>query len=112
MKVKEWISYEKAKEYQENEAGGLGGYFNFKQKGMSWEDYHLKENLYTQALKEEILAKNIKITGGEHQNSENGVPLFEDNTVATYSYRAWGDLMAAIWSEKENKDYCYMDFYM
>jgi hypothetical protein len=32
--------------------------------------------------------------------------------VATFSYRGWGDIMAAIWSEEENKDYNYMDFYM
>ena len=40
------------------------------------------------------------------------MPLFSDGKVATFSFRGWGDLMAAIWSEAEDKDYGYMDFYM
>jgi hypothetical protein len=46
------------------------------------------------------------------QREVEGVPVFEDETISTFSYRAWGDLLSAIWSEEENKDYNYMAFYM
>lgn len=113
MRVINWISYEETSEYKENNIGGLGGFF---QKGMRWKDYiesFIPEcSSYIEALRQSIVENNIKICGDEHQYGSEGVPVFEDNTVATYSYRAWGDLMAAIWSEEENKDYSYMDFYM
>ena len=117
MKVINWICYDESKNYKENGIGGLGGFFNFQTSGMRWKDYieNFTEDgkIYVEALRQEILNKDLKFTGAEHQSSnDNNVPLFEDNTVATYSMRAWGDLMAAIWSEKENRDYCYMDFYM
>jgi hypothetical protein len=51
------------------------------------------------------------MTGQEHQYN-SGVPVFSDGKVATYTYRGWGDLMAAIWATEEDKDYHYMDFYM
>ncbi len=38
--------------------------------------------------------------------------MFNDGTAGMFSFRAWGDLMAAIWAEHENRDYGYMDFYM
>lgn len=115
MKVINWIDYtdENLEKYEENNLGGLGGFFI---KGMRWKNY--KESFTKDCwdslenLRKSIIENNIKIKGEEHQNGENTVPLFEDNTIATYSYRAWGDLMAAVWSEEENKDYCYMDFYM
>ena len=40
-------------------------------------------------------------------------PVFDDGTVGSFSFRAWGDLMAAIWNTEENTNkYSYMDFYM
>ncbi len=65
---------------------------------------------YIEALRKKIIADNIKCAGDIHQDKM--VPLFNDNTVGLFSWRAWGDLMAAIWSEEENKDYCYLQFYM
>ena len=117
MKVVNWISYDESENYAYNNIGGLGGFFNFTNKGMRWKDYINNflegDKVYVEALRQEILDKNLRFCGNDHQaDNFEGVPVFEDNTVATYSYRAWGDLMAAIWSEKEDKDYCYMDFYM
>lgn len=109
MNVKDWISYDDA-EGKDITIGGLGGFF---QDGMRWKDYVYDESEpHLQALRRAILKNNIKITGEKHQEDDNGVPLFEDGKVGLYTYRAWGDLMAAIWSEAEDKDYCYMDFYM
>ena len=48
----------------------------------------------------------------QHQNGAVAVPLWSNGKVDTYSFRSWGDLMAAVWSTEENKDYGYMDFYM
>lgn len=111
-KVVKWISFEDAEE-REEAIGGLGGFFS---NGMRWKDYieiwNDERVFYAEAIRKDVLKNNIKLTGQEHQESNNGVPVFDDGKVGTFSYRAWGDLMAAIWSEEEDKDYHYMDFYM
>ena len=98
---------------RENELSTMGGFFLH---GMRWKDYlnflsNDKTKEYAEALRKYIVEHNIRINGQEHQYSESGVPLFSDNTIAVFSFRGWGDIMAAIWSEEEDMDYCYMDFY-
>jgi hypothetical protein len=114
IEVVEWISYDTAKDSDmEQSVGGLGGFFK---NGMRYQDYadtYTDEGKpYIEALRQEILGKGIKHGGDWHQEHERGVPVFSDGTYATFSYRGWGDLLAAIWAEEEGKDYCYMDFYM
>ncbi len=110
--VKEWITYKKA------EAGnydvfyrGIGGWFD---EGHRWKDYievfDDKVKPYLEAIRKEIVKNNYKFGGYTHQLEM--IPIFSDNTIGFFSYRAWGDLMSAIWAEEENKDYNYMDFYM
>lgn len=111
MKVIKWISYDEA-EQKISSIDRMGGFFG---NGMRWSDYIANSSvalLHLDALRAEIIAKDIRITGQGHQYADNGVPVFEDGTVGLFSYRAWGDLMAAIWSTEENKDYNYMEFYM
>lgn len=113
IEVIDWISYLEAIEKYKSSIDTMGGFFD---RGMRWNDYVIafKANFnfsYVNALRESIIKNNIKITGNEHQYNDNGCPLFSDYTIATFSFRAWGDLLAAIWSTEENKDYCYMDFY-
>lgn len=122
-KVVDWISYDETNG-KEVAIGGLGGFFNAgvihpNQKeavGMRWKDYIEtftdKGKPYAEAIRESVLERGSLMTGDQHQHSANGVPLFDDGKIGEFSYRAWGDIMAAIWSEKENKDYSYMDFYM
>ena len=109
------ISYDDIGE-REEAMGGLGGFFNFNEEGMRWKDYIEiwidEAKPYAEAIRESVLQRGSLLTGSEHQRSANGVPLFDDGKVGSFSYRAWGDIMAAIWSEAENKDYNYMDFYM
>ena len=117
MNVKKWISYKKAESYKKIvHITGLGGWLNYDQKGLRWKDYlkvyDHKAHPYLEAIRQSVLENNIRITGEQHQYGPNGVPLFEDNRVAIFSYRGWGDLMAAIWSDAEDKDYSYTDFYM
>lgn len=114
MEVVEWIAYEVADEVpDEKNVGGMGGFFN---SGMRWKDYLAafgeEYHPYAEAIKKNVLELRLKIGGDDHQYSENGVPLFSDGKVASFSYRGWGDLMAAIWAEEEDRDYSYMDFYM
>lgn len=104
--------------------GGMGGWFNGgaihgdppKAEGHRWADYvdALKPELipYAEAIRESVIELQLKITGEQHQYSESGVPLFSDGTIGSFSYRAWGDIMAAIWSDIDDKDYDYMKFYM
>ncbi len=117
IKVVDWISDEEASD-KTVICGGLGGWFNsgmFRdgETGHRWEDYLTwldpAKHPYAEAIRVEILEKNLVITGSMHQ--EEYTPLFSDGTVGSYSFRGWGDLMAAIFSEAEDKDYNYMDFY-
>jgi len=113
MKILGWIHYEDVTRDDEEIFGGFGGFFA---DGMRWNDYLDQFNNlgkdYAEALRDEILKDKIKCTGSQHQNGYLSVPVFSDGTISTFSYRGWGDLMAAVWSEAENKDYNYMDFYM
>lgn len=111
MTVTRWMSYDDAKEV-EHAFRQKGGFF---QKGMRWHDYLLEcpeFPEYSEALRQAILDRQLKQGGDWHQNNEEGVPVFSDGRVATFTYRAWGDLMAAIWATEENKDYWCMDFFM
>ena len=111
MKVVEWIAYDDSDEIEVS-FGGLGGVFKH---GMRWKDYinnlsdHSKK--YAEAIRKSVLENEIRIKGDDHQHGGSGVPVFDDGTCTSMSYRAWGDIMAAIWAEKEDTDYCYMDFY-
>jgi len=136
MKVIDWISYKEAGD-KEDSLGGWGGWFNaamlggpdgpdtvetktFGERhtsgGTPWDEYvestttSEKEAAYAEALRKSIVQHDVRYGGFWHQYSENGVPLFEDGTVATFSMRAWGDLLAAIWSDVDGKPYCYADF--
>jgi hypothetical protein len=108
--VVDWIDYEDADKYPCS-VGGTGGWFKEK---MRWNDYldNMPEELhpYYQALFNEFKEHGIDICGDDHQG-DCGVPLFSDDTCGVFSYRAWGDLMAAAQSTIQDKDFHYMDFY-
>jgi hypothetical protein len=113
--VVKWIKWTDATK-KETSVEGMGGWFNFNAGGHRWADYLetivTNKHPYVEAVRRSVLYSGIRLTGDAHQHSPAGVPLFSDNTVCMLTFRAWGDLMAAIWSEQENKDYNYMDFYM
>jgi len=109
--VRGWIAPENIITYKENEyIGGMGGWFS----GHSYQDYLAnfapEAAPYIEALAKEIIEKNLRITGEHHQHG-GGIPLFNDGTFALFSFRAWGDLMAAIYTKKTGKQYSYLDFY-
>lgn len=107
--VERWISYAESDGMPES-AGGIGGFFS---PGMRWDDYAAEcPGQYYEALRDAVIARKLKRGGDWHQQADDGVPVFSDGTIATFSYRAWGDLLAATWSTHENKDYEYFDFYM
>jgi hypothetical protein len=118
--VVDWICDDDAGQ-REVALGGWGGWFGYKENGETRENAHHRwkdyiEDLrpecipYAEALRDECVKHNIRITGLQHQNDSNGVPVFSDGKIGSFSLRAWGDVMAAIWSEAEDKDYNYMDF--
>ena len=119
IKVVDWIDYKEAEEKQDS-CGGLGGWFNGSLihgdkygAGHRWKDYIERtpehEVKYVEAIREAVLEQGLRISGSMQQDTH--IPLFSDGTIGTFSFRGWGDLMAAIFSEKEDKDYSYMDFY-
>ena len=106
--VVEWRAYD---EDAKREIGGLGGWFN---DGHRWSDFaesvppeHMP---YYEAVRRAVVEGEIREGGDWHQ--DRGCPVFDDGTVLQCSYRAWGDLMAAIWSTEEDRDYSYIYFYM
>ena len=123
MRVIDWISSDVAEELTES-FGGMGGWFGSgrNENGAHiwnaphrWVDYLEKwkseVHPYAEALRRSIVEHRIWESGDWHQNADVGVPLFEDGTVAQFSFRAWGDLLAAVWTEQLGRQYCYMDFY-
>jgi len=114
MKVIKFVQYNEAESLPESGFGGMGGWFEM---GMRWCDYKEMwiEDVHEtiENLRAAIIENHIKCTGDQHQHSGvESCPVFEDGTTATYSFRAWGDLMAAVWSTEDNEDYSYMSFYM
>lgn len=134
VKVVDWIADNETGE-REVAVGGMGGWFGVDQSvdlnesiddeekrekrwnaGHRWKDYiesfkpHVRP--YLEAIRADVVVKGIRMTGEQHQYSDSGTPVFSDGKIASFSYRGWGDLMAAIWAEAENKNYSYMDFYM
>ena len=92
--------------------GWWGGFF---EKGMRWQDYldayNPKVHPYLEAARKSAVENNIKATGEQHQY-DGITPVFSNGRYFEMTYRSWGDFMAAVWSEEENKDMRYMDFYM
>lgn len=111
--VVDWIDYSQAESYPDNFVGGMGGWVNGENFDEFKAEFQEMSHPYLDALRESVVAKQLKMTGDGHQHRPKGVPLFSDGTVSTFSYRGWGDLMAAIWnSEEPDRKYQYMDFYM
>ncbi len=113
LTIVEWITYSESRGKEENGLGGMGGWF---ENGMRWKDY---KNSYKkiahsmlETLRKSIIENGIKCSGEAHQGYSSAVPLWSNGKVDTYSFRAWGDLMAAVWSTEDNQDYNYMSFYM
>jgi hypothetical protein len=117
MKVVRWISMKDADATGMVESlGGLGGGFNAVSgtPKESWSDYldmlPAQSRPYAEALRDEVLRLRIRRGGFWHQYDPGGTPVFDDGTCATFSMRAWGDFLAAVWSEHESTVYCYVDF--
>lgn len=138
LTVVKWIPWDESDEYPDNTLGGWGGWFgatphhltpekeaeladdedySFKTDDLQhrWTDYVsqcLTSNniAHAVALRKAILDGNVWEGGDWHQF--HGVPIFSDGTAARFSYRAWGDFLAAVWSDNQDDNYCYVDFYM
>lgn len=95
-------------------ATAIGWWGGFFEKGMRWKDYleDFNETVhpYLEVARKSAVEKQIKTTGEQHQH-EGITPVFSDGRYFAMTFRAWGDLMAAVWSEEENRDMSYMDFY-
>jgi hypothetical protein len=92
--------------------GSLGGWV----KGEQWSEFIAKavpenQRPHHEALFVAIKEQKLRFGGDIHQNEM--MPVFSDGSVGCWSYRAWGDMLAAAWNTIENTDkYHYMNFYM
>ena len=115
IEVIRWGSYD---ENLPESVGGLGGWFNppFGDNSHTWQDFidswTPEGQEYIWAIRASVVANQIRRGGDWHQNDPNGVPVFSDGTCGSFSWRAWGDLLAAIWTDEDGVSYSYMDFYM
>lgn len=108
--VARWTSYEAASQLPESPIGGMGGCV----EGTGWPEYlmgWMEEAMpHLEALRTAIVSQSIRCGGDRHQ--EDMCPVFSDGTAATFSMRAWGDLMASIWNTEDGGHRGYMGFYM
>lgn len=111
-----WITLRAAEHgYPVNICEWAGGYGDTG--ALTWEE-HLrllepaKLAPYHDALRRAVLARNLRRGGDWHQNAPDGIPVFDDGAIATFSYRAWGGLLAAIWRTETGHPFRYLDFYM
>ena len=86
-------------------------------EGDGWETYlkGIKPYVhpYLEVLRQSVIENGLRITGRKHDQEDGCTPVFSDGAWVSVSWRAWGDLMAAIWNTEENTDkYTYVDFYM
>lgn len=65
-----------------------------------------------QLIGDEVVMNGYCFSGQDHQNALTGVPVFSDGTCLRASMRAWGQIMAAIYSAVDDINLSYMDFYM
>jgi hypothetical protein len=112
-----WKPYEMGGEalFNSHNLGGLGGFFNIHVSGQRWIDYISRwpeaSHPYLEAIRKDVVERGLRQGGFWHQDeSQPGVPHFEDGAFFQASMRGWGDLMAAIWSEEEDHDHCYTHF--
>ena len=109
MEVVDWSGGPTGKE----SIGWLGGFFAH---GMRWPDYLETMGLHgdalerVEAIRRAVIRDDVRRGGDWHQTE--GMPVFDDGTHAMFSMRAWGDLLAAIWSTELDTDLSYMSFYM
>lgn len=112
LTVTHWISRHAADKKVES-VGGVGGWFDH---GDTWQSYldtwDESVHPYLEAIKIDVMASGRFVTGQQHQDADDGVPLFSDGTVAGFSWRAMGDLMAAIATVKDGQTHNYMEWYM
>ena len=91
--------------------GWWGGFF---ERGMRWKDYlaafNLKVHPYLEVARRSAVEHGIKASGEQHQY-DGVTPVFSDGSIFAMTFRAWGDFMAAVWSEEEDADMSYIDFY-
>jgi hypothetical protein len=108
-----WVSTASIENRGLVDIGGWGGFFR---ESDDWSAYiaNIDKQFvpHHESLRMAIIAKGLRRGGDWHQNSQDGVPVFDDGAVGTFSFRAWGDLMAATWTGEDGRGYGYMDFYM
>lgn len=113
MKVERWTNNSDTALVPEKNLGSLGGWFNMHTRGQRWQDYlsiwKPEFHPHFEAIREEILRLQLKRGGFWHQE-QDGIPVLSDGHHFSASMRAWGDLLAAVWSEADNKDHSYCEF--
>lgn len=109
----------------ERAMGGMGGWFGYKQakdraegeglthNGDRWKNYLAAMSpsihVYLELWRSAVIARGLRHGGFWAQHGDS-VAVYSDGRYTDPGMRCWGDMMAAVWSEHENKNYGYADF--
>jgi hypothetical protein len=112
MKIVERLSNVEITKYPISLQVTNGGFFNIQKSGMRWKQYinnwkNIMDIERLETIRTYIVVNKIK----SFNRGFNDVNfLFDDDTVAIFSFRSWGDIVAATWSQEDDKDYNYLLF--
>jgi hypothetical protein len=82
--------------------------YNNSNKYQDIEDSGLDFNECYDLVKEYCLTNRVRISGVDYQLE--GLPVIDDKYVFLVTQRAWGDLMAEVWSVVDGVRYRYVDW--
>jgi len=103
--VSGWVSYDEAETMNESGAVDIGGVGGIAKRSNVWPDYLQwwapEARKHHNALRICIRRRGLMRGGFWHQDGGEGVPVFTDGAVGTFSCRAWGDLMACVWNQED-----------
>lgn len=108
-----WKSFPPERPEGTSNFGGCGGFFD---RGMRWKDYldrafYAEDHARMEELRAAIVGRPVWRDGSWHQDqADAGMPVWDDGAVFWASQRAWGDLLAAVWSTVLDQDFWYGDF--
>ena len=87
-----------------------GGFFSF---GMRWRDYYtrvpIQHRARVEAIRVYVASHGLRLTGRDYERRV-AVPVFVDGSIGFFTPHGYADLMAAVWSDQDDRDYSYINY--
>ena len=65
-----------------------------------------------EAVRRSVIELGIWAGGDWHQENPHGMPVVSSGHYWSSTWRAWGELLAAVWNTELSQQFTYMDFYI